>query len=55
MVSRRLEKGRENEYIPSQVEQVHQGAQGDQVPIVGGGNEVPLVPLQMTNGELERH
>ena len=41
-----------NEEIPPQVEQVLQGAQGDQVPVVGGGNGVPVVPPDMTNGEV---
>ena len=27
-----------------QVEQVPQGAKGAQVPIVGGGNDIPVVP-----------
>ena len=49
MVAKRLEEGRDNEYIPSQVEKVPQGSQ---VPIAGGGNDVPVVPLEMTNGEI---
>ena len=47
------------EFLPEkveQVEQVHQGAQvppqGDQVPIVGGGNEVSAVPPVIANGEI---
>ena len=47
--ARRLE---ENKEIPPQVEQVEKVPQGDQVPIVGGGNDVSVVPLEMTNGEI---
>ena len=49
--ARRVEDNDVNEEIPSQVEQVLQCAQGDQVPIVGEGNEVSVVPPYMTNGE----
>ena len=38
----------------AQVDQVHQGYKGDknnQVPIVEGRNEVPVVSLKMANGE----
>ena len=58
MVARRLEKGRVNEEIPPQVEEVQpvlqgdQGARGVQVPIGGQGNEVSVVPTEMTNGEI---
>ena len=38
-----------NEDIPPQVDQV---SQGDQVPIMGGGNDVLVVPSEMTNGEI---
>ena len=38
-----------NEDIPPQVDQVYQG---DQVPIMGGGNDVLVVPSEMTNGEI---
>ena len=54
-----------NEEIPPQVEQVLQygqgvqGAEGDQVPPQGdyltnvyGGNEVPVVPSELTNQEI---
>ena len=47
-------KGRENQKIPPQVEkveQVPQDTQGDQVHIVGGGNDVPVDPSEMTSGE----
>ncbi|TMW95587.1 hypothetical protein EJD97_008631 [Solanum chilense] len=52
MTARRLEEGKVNEEIPPQVEQVLQGARNTQVPIVEGGNDVPVVPLEMTNGEI---
>ena len=55
MITRRTLNGRveENdvhEEIPSQVEQLeqvsqgYQGVQGNQVPIMGRGNDVPVVP-----------
>ena len=47
MAATMFQMRRENEKIHSQVNQVIQvlqGAQGDQVPIVGGGNEVSMVP-----------
>ncbi|TMW98873.1 hypothetical protein EJD97_003365 [Solanum chilense] len=53
--ARRVEENDVNEKFHSQVkdvEQVPQGVQGDQVPIEGQGNEVPVVPLEMTNGEI---
>ena len=51
MSARRLEEGRVDEEVPPQVEQVPQGAQGDQIPIVGRGNDVSVVPPEMTNGD----
>ena len=56
--SRSVEYYDVNEEIPSQVNQVEQvpqgsqGAQGDQVPIVCGGNYVPMVPLELTNQDI---
>ena len=53
--ARRVEKNDVNEDIPPQVkkiEQVAQGGQEDQVPIEGQGNEVLVVLLEMTNGEI---
>ena len=47
--SRRVEENDVNEEIPPQVEKV---SQGDQVPNVGGGNEVPMVPPEINNGEI---
>ena len=47
-----------NEEIPPQVELVYQGDQSSQgsqdveVPIGGEGNDVPMVPLKRTNGEI---
>ncbi|TMW81050.1 hypothetical protein EJD97_012431 [Solanum chilense] len=56
MASKRFEEGRVNEEVPPQVEKVIQGsqipAQGVQVTIGGEGNEVRLVPPEMTNGEI---
>ncbi|XP_015087016.1 uncharacterized protein LOC107030146 [Solanum pennellii] len=49
---RRVEKNDVHEEIPPQVEQVPQGdqvpPQGDQVPIVEGGNDVPIVPPELS-------
>ena len=42
--TRTFEENDVNKEIPPQVEQVLQGAQGDQVPIVGGDNDVRVVP-----------
>ena len=42
--ARRVEENEVQEEIPlevEEVEQVPQGAQGDQVPIVGGGDDAP--------------
>ena len=47
--SRRVE---ENNVNDKRVDQVLQGTHGNQVPIVGGGNDVAVVPLEMTNGEI---
>ena len=47
MVERRV-----NEEIPPQVEQVLQGTQGVQDPIGGEGNDISVVPPNMTNGEI---
>ena len=59
MDARRLEKGKVDEEVPPQVQQVEkvlQGARippkGVQVPIGGEGNEVPVVPTEMINGEI---
>lgn len=65
MVSRRMEGGRVNEKIAPQVQQVEQvlqygqGVQGDQiipqgiqVPIGGQGNDVLVIPPEITNGEI---
>ena len=41
-----VEDNEVNEEIPPQFEEV---AQPDQVPIRGQGNEVPMVPPEMTN------
>ena len=38
---RRVEENEIQEEIPPQVEEVEQGAQGDQVPIVGGSYDLP--------------
>ena len=47
--SRRVE---ENNVNDKRVDQVLQGTHGNQIPIVGGGNDVAVVPLEMTNGEI---
>ena len=47
--ARRVNKNDVNEDIPPQVDQV---SQGDQVPIMGGGNDVLVVPSKMNNGEI---
>ena len=41
--------------IPPKFEKVPQGAQGghgDQVPIVEGGNDVPVVPPELSNDNI---
>ena len=40
--------------MPQGVQVPHdtQGSQGDQVPIMGGGNNFSVVPPDMTNGEI---
>ncbi|TMX05787.1 hypothetical protein EJD97_024853 [Solanum chilense] len=53
--ARRVEENEVQEEIPPQVEEVEiipQSAQSDQVPIVEGGNDVPVVPLELTNREI---
>ena len=50
--TRRVEVNDVNEEIHLQVEQVPQGAQGDQVPIVGGCNDIAVIPPEMTNGKI---
>ena len=60
--SRRVEENDVNEEIPPQVEQVLQygqgvqGAQvppqGDDIPNVEGGNEVPVVHSDLTNQDI---
>ena len=52
MTSKRLEEGGVDEEFPPQVQQVKQGAQDIQVPIERQGNEVLVVSLEMTNGEI---
>ncbi|TMW83450.1 hypothetical protein EJD97_001646 [Solanum chilense] len=58
MVARRVDERRVNEEIPPQVKQVEQVLkdghvqQCAQFPIVGGGNDVPVVPTDMSSGEI---
>ncbi|TMW89773.1 hypothetical protein EJD97_016640 [Solanum chilense] len=52
---RRVEENDMQEGIPpqiKQVEQVPQCAQGDQVHIVGGGNDVPVDPPELSNRDI---
>ncbi|TMX04002.1 hypothetical protein EJD97_012228 [Solanum chilense] len=55
--ARRVEENDVQEEIPLQVEeiekvvQVPQGTQGDKVPIVGGGNDVLVVTLELSNSD----
>ena len=60
-LSRIVQENDANEDLPPQLEQVlqsdqgdqgAQGSQGDQVPIVGGVNDVLVVPSETTNGEI---
>ncbi len=57
-LTRRVDENDVNEDIPRQVEQVprvalgDQGAQGYQSLFGGQGNEVSVVPLEMTNGDI---
>ena len=39
--ARRVKENEMQDEIPCQVEEVEQGAQGDQLPIVGEGNKDP--------------
>ena len=40
------------EEIPPQVEEVEQVPQGDQVPFLGGGNDVPVVAPELSNSDI---
>ncbi|TMW93482.1 hypothetical protein EJD97_011599 [Solanum chilense] len=51
-LSRRVDENDVHEEVPPQVEQVPQGAQGDQVPIVGGGDDVSVVPPELSNSNI---
>ena len=48
-LSRRVDENDVHEEVPPQVEQV---PQGDQVPIVGGGNDVSVVPPEFCNSNI---
>ena len=53
--TRRVKGNDVNEEIRPQIEQVEQvpqDSQGYQVPIVGGRNDVSVVPAEMTNWEI---
>ena len=55
MHAKRVDEEMVNEGIPSRVEQVSQGVQVpqvEQVPITNEGNEVSVVPSDITNGEI---
>ena len=47
--TRRVDENDVHEEIPTQVEEVEQVPQDNQVPIVGGGNDVPVGPSEFTN------
>ena len=49
ILSRRVDENDVHEEVPPQVEQV---PQGDQVPIVGGGNDVSVVPPEFCNSNI---
>ena len=49
---RRVEENEVQEEIRPRVEEVEQVPQDNQVPIVGGGNDVLVVPPKMTNSEI---
>ena len=53
--ARRVMENYMHEEIPPQVEQVSQcsqGVQGDQVPIVEGGNDATVVPPELSNSDI---
>ena len=53
---RRIEENDLQEESPPQVEQVEyvpQSCQGDQIPIVGGGYYVPVVPPELSNSDIK--
>ena len=47
--ARRVEDNEVQKEIPPQVEEVKQG---DQVPIVGGGNDVSVVPPELSDRDI---
>ncbi|TMX03369.1 hypothetical protein EJD97_016770 [Solanum chilense] len=49
MATRRLKEEGVNDEVSPQVEKV---PQGEKVPILGKGNEVPVVPPDMTRGDI---
>ncbi|TMW98144.1 hypothetical protein EJD97_004444, partial [Solanum chilense] len=50
--SRRVEDIDVHEEIPPQVKKFPQGDQGDLVPIGGQGNDVPVVPPELSNSDI---
>ena len=50
--TRRVEENDVHEESSPQVEQAPQGAQDDQVPIVEGSNDVPVVPPQLSSNDI---
>ena len=55
--TRRIEENDVHEEIPPQVdeiEKVPQGFEGDQVPIIGGGNDVLVVPAELSNSDIRK-
>ena len=54
-LARRVKENDVEEEIPPQVdvvENVSQGSQGNQLPIVGLGNDVPVIPPELSNSDI---
>ena len=51
-MTRRVEENEVIEEIPPQVDEVYQVTQGDHVPIVEGSNDIPVVPLELSDGDV---
>ena len=50
--ARRVEENDVHEEIPPKVEKVPQGAQGDQFPIGGQGNDDLVVSVELSNRDI---
>ncbi|TMW86814.1 hypothetical protein EJD97_020854 [Solanum chilense] len=50
--AKRVEENDVHEGVPPQVKKVEKFLQGDQVPIGGQGNDVPVVPPELSNSDI---